>query len=279
MHTARPLRVGWVDFVNVLPLAPALATVKDIEVVRGVPTQLNAWLNSGAIDVAPISSVEYARHESEYEYLPGLSISSDGPTRSVLVSSQVDGIRRPSSETGGTGVRVHLTPASATSVVLLKILAQFAWPKSHLSFTSDAQSARAWLQIGDEALREHLFPTRPYHVDLGEAWLAMTGLPMVFALFCARKDAFADSRAETLAALHAALRISANDPDRQAAAEQAATQLSLPLAGVREYLDGLSYDLSPRHEQGLATFYDLAERIGEAPHHTRLTATHATAGR
>src|SRR5437868_5696890 len=97
----RRLKVGWVGYVNILPLAPALAAVPGIELVDAVPTRLNAMLQAGDLDVAPISSVEYARHSSEYLVLPGLSISSDGPTRSVLVASDVDFVKKPRNAFGG----------------------------------------------------------------------------------------------------------------------------------------------------------------------------------
>src|SRR6266513_1752010 len=42
----------------------------DVEEVQGVPTDLNARLLSGELDVAPISSIEYARHADHLRLLP-----------------------------------------------------------------------------------------------------------------------------------------------------------------------------------------------------------------
>jgi chorismate dehydratase len=258
-----PLRVGWVSFVNILPLWHSVRDLTDIVIEEGVPTALNAKLASGEIDLAPISSIEYARHADRYALLPGLSISSDGPTRSVLVASDEPLFGPGAPEERGV---VHLTPASATSVVLLKVLAAFAWPRAPgIEVTREPGKANARLLIGDEALRELLQPTMKHHVDLGQAWRQHTGLPMVFALFCARREALTGPRAEALGRVHRALLAAAAAPERELAAREAAARLELPVAGTREYLDGLSWDMSPRHEQGLQRFLTDAARLGECP--------------
>lgn len=256
-----PLRIGWVSYVNILPLYPAVRDLSGIALEEGVPTRLNGRLAAGEIDLAPISSIEYARHAERYVLLPGLSISSDGPTRSVLVASTL-----PVGQQMRERVVVHLTPQSATSVVLLKVLAAFAWPKTPgVVTTDDPAKANARLLIGDEALRELLNPTVPHHIDLGEAWRAHTGLPMVFAVFAARREVLTDSRRATLERARTALLAAADNPDRETASVEAAARLKLPLEGLREYLNGLSWNMTPRHQQGLKRFLADAARIGECP--------------
>lgn len=256
-----PLRIGWVSYVNILPLYPAVSALPGIELEEGVPTRLNGRLASGEIDLAPVSSIEYARHADRYELLPGLSISSDGPTRSVLVASTL-----PIGQQMRERVVVHLTPQSATSVVLLKVLAAFYWPRTPgVVTTDDPAQANARLLIGDDALRELLNPTVPHHVDLGAQWLAHTGLPMVFAVFAARREVLNDGRKAVLGRAHRALLQAAENPDRETASVEAAARLGLPLAGLREYLGGLSWNMTPRHEQGLKRFLADAARIGECP--------------
>jgi len=256
------LRVGWISYANTLPLKRAIQDAPGISVEEGPPSRLNRLLSSGAIDLAPISSIEFARHRDSYVLLPGLSISADGPVQSVLVTSD-----RPlldSSIPGDTAI--HLSPASATSVVLLKVLARFFWPTTlRLRFTRDLKRSNARLLIGDEALREYLHPTAPYHVDLAEEWRVHTGLPLVFALFCVPREALSDRRQDTLLAIHRSLTEAALAPDRAWGAREAARRLGLSEEDVLCYLNGLCWNLSDRHEQGLATFFDLASRLGEAP--------------
>lgn len=255
------LKVGWVSYVNVLPLYPAVRDLDGVVLEEGVPTRLNARLAAGEIDLANVSSIEFARHSDRYTLLPGLSISSDGPTRSVLVASDL-----PIGQGMQERVVVHLTPQSATSVVLLKVLAAFHWPRTPgVVTTDDPAKANARLLIGDDALRELLHPTVAQHVDLGEAWRAHTGLPMVFAVFAARREAMKDARRAVLDRAHRALLGAAEAPDRATAAVEAAARLGLPLEGLREYLDGLSWNMTPRHEAGLRRFLADAARIGECP--------------
>src|SRR5919107_6011026 len=85
----------------------------EVEEVQGVPTELNRQLLDGQLDVAPISSIEYARHASSLRILPRLCVSSEGAVESIQLVS-----RLPFSQIRSVAV----TPESATSVVLVKVL-------------------------------------------------------------------------------------------------------------------------------------------------------------
>ena len=71
---------------------------------------------------------------------------------------------------------VAVTPESATSVVLTKVLLPHA---DHVPFGEEAD---AKLLIGDAALKSAFEDPTP-HYDLGRMWLEQTGLPMVFAVW------------------------------------------------------------------------------------------------
>src|SRR5688572_32994600 len=112
------IRLGHIEYSNCFPVHALLvgdAQPAGVEIVSGTPSQLNAALEARTIDVAPCSSIEYARHADTYRLLPGFVIASDGPVGSILFESD-----RPIEELGGTTIAVPT--ASATSVVLLKIL-------------------------------------------------------------------------------------------------------------------------------------------------------------
>ena len=72
--------------------------------------------------------------------------------------------------------RVAVTPESATSVVLTKVLLPEA------THVSSGEEADAKLLIGDAALKSAFEDPTP-HYDLGRLWLERTGLPMVFAVW------------------------------------------------------------------------------------------------
>ena len=163
------IRLGRISYMN---MAPAFYRVDaEYDEVQGVPTELNRALMAGEIDVAPISSIEYARHADVLRLLPRLCVSSEGAVESIQLVS-----RLPLEQ-----VRVvAVTPESATSVVLTKVLLPEA---EHVPLGEEAD---AKLLIGDAALRSAFEDPTPHH-DLGRLWLERTGLPMVFAVWAVRE--------------------------------------------------------------------------------------------
>src|SRR5947209_12777971 len=143
----------------------------EVEEVVGVPTALNEQLVAGEIDVAPISSIAYARDADSLRLLSRLCVSSEGAVDSIQLVSKtpLDRIRT-----------VAVTPESATSVVLTKVLFPDA---EQVPLGEDAE---AKLLIGDAALKSAFEDPTPHH-DLGRLRLERTGLPMVFAVWAAQE--------------------------------------------------------------------------------------------
>src|SRR4029077_10883378 len=108
---ARMIRLGRIAYAN---MAPVFFRVEvEYEEVTGVPTDLNRRLIAGELDIAPISSIEYARHADTLRLLPRLCVSSEGAVDSIQLVSRLPLER----------VRtVAVTPESATSVVLTRVL-------------------------------------------------------------------------------------------------------------------------------------------------------------
>ena len=165
------IRLGRISYVNMAPVFYRLEA--EVEEVQGVPTELNARLLAGELDLAPISSIEYARNADRLRMLPRLCVSSEGAVDSIQLVS-----RKPLEH-----VRtVAVTPESATSVVLTKVLLPEA---THVPFGEEAD---ATLLIGDAALKSAFEDPTPHH-DLGRLWLERTGLPMVFAVWACPEPA------------------------------------------------------------------------------------------
>src|SRR3954452_20709387 len=102
------IRLGRIGYANMAPVFFRLEA--DVEEVSGVPTDLNRRLVAGEIDVAPISSIEYARNADRLRVLPRMCVSSEGAVDSIQLVS-----KKPLEQ-----VRVvAVTPESATSVVLV----------------------------------------------------------------------------------------------------------------------------------------------------------------
>ena len=159
------IRLGRISYVKMAPNFHRLDA--EVEQVQGVPTELNACLLAGELDLAPISSIEYARNADRLRLLPRLCVSSEGAVDSIQL------VARTPLEQVRT---VAVTPESATSVVLTKVLLPEA---SHVPLGEEAD---ATLLIGDAALKSAFEDPTPHH-DLGRLWLERTGLPMVFAVW------------------------------------------------------------------------------------------------
>lgn len=258
------MRLGHIAYSNCYPVHARLLEPGGpawIEVVSGTPTELNRALASGGVDVAPASSIEFARCSGRYRVLPGLSISSRGAVRTIVLASNAR-LR----ELGGAAVA--LPTASATSAVLLKILLQtregvrprYVWFQQGRDDPFEMGAAAA-LYIGDVALavrrRGH-----PHVYDLGAEWTGWTGLPFVFALW---QTPLGEGRRAELRGLHGLLEESLSWAfDRlPALAEKTAREFGWAPAELEAYWRSLDYGLDETLVASLERFYRLAAEIGE----------------
>ena len=276
------MRIGRIPYVNCYPVYGAIdrgIVPLDAEIVDGVPSQLNALMADGSLDLSVVSAVEYARDSERYLLLPDLAISCDGPVRSVVLFS-----KRPASELGGR--RVLVSRSSMTSVALLELLFEHVWDSKPTFIPADAELTdlaqfgaeehEARLVIGDAALRlgAHLHDAGErdalldrlgyrYAYDLGAEWKRWTDQPFVFAVWVAQRST--DTRAALDA--HASLIASRNwglaHLDTLATQAALATGVSKPTCLT--YLSGLDYRLSYGHLAGLTEFYRRLVAAGRVP--------------
>jgi len=231
------LRLGRISYVNMAPVFYRVDA--EVEEVLGVPTELNRRLVDGELDTAPISSIEYARNADRLKLLPRLCVASEGAVESIQLVT-----RTPLEQ-----VRVvAVTPESATSVVLTKVLLPEA---QHVPLGEEAD---ARLLIGDAALKSAFEDPTP-HYDLGKLWLERTGLPMVFAVW-ACPEPLAEGLAELEDALVASVRRARAEPEQLA--YEAAESYGYPAGFLARYFEKLRYRFGPRERAGLYTFLELA---------------------
>jgi chorismate dehydratase len=236
------IRLGRISYVNMAPVFFRLDA--EVEEVAGVPTDLNARLLAGELDVAPISSIEYGRHAERLRILPRVCVSSEGAVDSIQLVS-----RAPLSRIRSVAV----TPESATSVVLVRVLLPDA---EHVPLGEDAD---ARLLIGDAALQSVFEDPTPHH-DLGRLWLEKTGLPMVYAVF-ACPDPPPAGMGELEDALLSAHRLARAEPEQLA--REASRRYGYPPGFLARYFEKLRYSFGPRERAGLLTFFELAKEVGE----------------
>lgn len=267
-----PVRLGYIDYLNCLPVYYGIEQgIIDLPVAvkKGPPAQLNQLFLQGALDITPISSIEYARHAADTVILPNLSISANGRVTSVLIFS-----KRPLSELDGRPFA--LTSHSATSVVLTKIVLQQRYGVRPKYYSAPPDAARmlgeadACLIIGDMALLAahdaKLRETYPHLqiVDLGEEFQKLTGDIMVFALWVIRRE-FAERNPDGVRLVANLFRYSQDyamtHMDELVA--EALQRRNLPREAVVEHFTQIRHHFTAPYKRGLKRYFELACQIGE----------------
>jgi chorismate dehydratase len=263
------MRLGRIPWINCYPIYGAIdrALVSvPAELVSGTASELNDLLAAGALQVSAVSAVEYARNAAAYHLLPDLAITCDGPVHSVALFS-----KRPVQDL--SGCTVLLTASSRTSVLLLELLCRHRWGITPHFATARAEAPdlatlaalphEAVLVIGDAALHLSGQATYPVKVDLGAEWKTWTGLPFVFAVWAARREAPAAAVRVVHQQLLASRAWGLAHLDLLAAA--AAQNTGVSEAVCRAYLGDLDYALSYRHLAGLTDFFRRLAQEGMVP--------------
>ncbi|MCU1658518.1 MAG: transporter substrate-binding protein, partial [Pseudonocardiales bacterium] len=259
-----------IQFLNCLPIYWGLVrsgALLDVELTKDTPDRLNDMLVAGELDVGPISLVEYLRNADDLVLLPDLAVGSDGPVLSVNLVSQV------SLSSLGSG-RVALGSTSRTSVLLARMwLAEtygahpdyFVCPPDLTAMLLEADAA---VLIGDAALRAtYDAPRRGLAVhDLGQVWRDWTGLPMVFAVWAARRE-YAEANPGLVKDVHSMFVRSRDEAlsHVEDVAAQAARWEVFDAATLANYFRTLDFSLGARQVEGLVEFSRRAAATGAVP--------------
>lgn len=240
------IRLGRISYVNMAPVFHRLDA--RVEEVLGVPTALNRQLVGGELDLAPISSIEYARNAEKLVLLPRLCVSSEGAVDSIQLVSKLP-LERVQT--------VAVTPESATTVCLVKVL----FPEVERVPFDEPADAR--LLIGDAALRSAFEDPTPHH-DLGRIWLERTGLPMVFAVWAmpaAAAERLAPELLDLQERLVGSVRIARAEPE--VLAHESSERYGYPPGYLARYFEKLRYSFGPREREGFLQFLRMAHAVGE----------------
>ncbi|MGA1876227.1 MAG: menaquinone biosynthesis protein [bacterium] len=268
-------RIGKLSYLNNLPMYYTLLRrhppfTREWTFVEGSPSQLNAFIREGEIDLSVVSSIEYAKNFKSYFILPNLSISSDGPVQSVLLFSWVP------------MEKLHEQPllvssASETSMALMKIILtrrhlepcylRGKIPESGNEFEEFSKNFQGLLVIGDYALQLKERSHFPFVYDLGEEWRKLTGLPFVFALWVVKRNIFFQRQEivlQVLRALQESRTYSLAHLDELIAFIQ--KPADVPDVTYIRYFQNLRYELTARYQEGLKRYYHFLWKLGEIPY-------------
>jgi chorismate dehydratase len=257
------IKLGHIIYSNCFPPHAGIVlrhVAFPFKLIEGIPTQLNRLLYEGSVDVSPSSSIEYAMNPGRYLLMPDLSITSKSRVMSILLESNV-----PVEELNNRVVA--LTTASATSVVLLRILLEIRYGVNpgYILYEQGAEEpserADAVLTIGDLAIRKSTDSKYTYRYDLGQLWHEFTGLPFVFALWQVNDRKNIHKELERLYdILMESRNYGLSHLGEIAGAEQ--DRFNLPAQVLFEYWKLFSYHFGEEERKGLLTFYGYAAEIG-----------------
>ena len=178
-------RIGVVSYFNTQPLLLGIEKadfLSKIELVKDYPANIAQALIDGQIDIGlvPVAITPFLTDPhivSEY------CIGTTTKVASVAIFSKVPMDQIES---------IYLDYQSRTSVKLAGILLQEFWKKdiqflkAEEGYIQAIEGTTAGVIIGDRALAN--LTNFEYVYDLGEAWIAHTGLPFVFAAWMSNKS-------------------------------------------------------------------------------------------
>lgn len=265
--------IGKISYTNSWPVFHNFhpsALKHPAEMVSEVPAILNQGMSQGSIHVGALSSFAYAEASDKLLLLPDLSVSSDGPVRSILLFSRIPlaGLVR------GT---IAVTNTSATSVNLLKIIMEKAYggKPEYISLNPDLDvmmdQADACLLIGDNAIKASWQDQGYIVTDLGALWKEWTGLGMTFAVWAVNRkaakdkpeaiaeitEAFAESKMRGLSDLHPII-------------HEACATIGGTKSYWERYFSNLCYDFGERQQEGLNLYFRYAYEMGLLPQEVKM---------
>ena len=259
-----PLRLGSIAYLNMQPLVDGLEALAGdgLTIVEGPPSRLAAWLERGEIDVGVVPVASIFAHPA-WRVAGRSMIGARGAVRSVIMAGAGDPAQwrrlRPDSH-------------SMTSNLLARVLLARRWgarpslgeplPPEGWSPPGRLEEGEGFVLIGSRALEGH--ERRKARgatvIDMGAAWMELTGLPFVFALWAARPGIAMDGWAQKF---EARWQVNMGRLAELGRGWYRLAEEKLTPAGAERYLrENVSYEFDAEARRGLLRFYAEACAIG-----------------
>jgi chorismate dehydratase len=178
------LRLSAVSYLNTKPFIYGLyrsELANNIDLSLDIPSVCAQKLRDGEVDIA-LTPVAIIPELPEAHLVSNYCIGATGTVKTVCIYAE-----KPLHEVR----RIFLDFHSRSSVALTRLLCAHHWKidpelvPAHQGYEQEIGGDTAGLIIGDRTIG--LEAHYPYVYDLGEAWIAWTGLPFVFAAWVAVK--------------------------------------------------------------------------------------------
>lgn len=259
------VRLGKIAFANCdfpyYALEHCRIEAHGIEIKEAHPVELARMLFNGELDISPISSIMYGKR-NDLLILPGLSITSNDFTKSVLICSNGK-LNLPELE----GKTLCIPETTASSATLIRIILRLKGVNVNIKQCSGTDIDRmlkhgdAALLIGDSAI--HAVGKYRIIADLGNEWKKLTGKKMVYALWVVGEEFAKGHPDEVKYVLNTLLK--SKDYAYKNVSEIAnfiAGHKKIDCGFMREYLHTLNYDFDCESVESLELYFKYAKECG-----------------
>ena len=239
----------------------------DWNVLSAPPSWLTGHLLRRDCIIAPIPAADYAKNSQQLVLLPDLGICSKGEVGSVLLfgSTPLESM-----------TSISLPSDSSSSVALLKYILKQKGLKPKLTVMGPdidtmLSVSDGALIIGDRALdASKQYPDKVI-LDLGLEWQNISGFPMVFGVFAARRDTPLGSIKRAYESLLEQLtEFENNQHRRDLIVELSAGSSGLSTSRLDQYFSEVFNRLDEEHINGLNKFLKDACSIQQGAEFLRL---------
>ncbi len=260
------MKIGQTRFKNTdfiyYPINKGQVSADGMEYVRAHPPALGKMLETGELDIAPTSSIIYAKNFNDFYILPDFSLSAHGKTGSILLFSEISNLE------GLEGKTVAVPGTSASSSALLEIILKMKGINADILYHEEPhldtmlEKADAALLIGDHALKAS-YDGRQILCDLGEEWKGLTGQKMVYALWVIREEV-AKKNPEGISMFHDTLVLSRRRAKEEIdiISAQLAEDIGVSPKFMKAHLETLDYGLGSDVIKGLEEYFARAYEFG-----------------
>jgi len=253
--------IGRVSFSNCDPIFDGIDPKWTI--LSAPPAWLTGHIMRRDCIAAPIPSADYASNSDELMLLPDIGIVSNGKVGSVLLfgNRPIENMRD-----------IALPTDSSTSKVLLSWIVKNRGldPKfieTGPDINSMLEKCDGALLIGDRAILASISHPELVRMDLGAEWTKVTGLPMVFGVFVARRDSSKDILRHAHSEMIKQVELFENDHIwRSSVISRTAKKLGFPEDRVADYFRSeVRNRMSQEDIDGLLLFLEEACGMVEPP--------------